>query len=104
MYNGVIIASDSTIYIATFIMGILIFFITGMISGIKEQEKGWLAGGSTALLIIIMAMLLKLITHQLSGWSEIIKISCYFFASIVGGMLGVNLAFLKPRPFRKKRK
>lgn len=104
LYNGAIDASESALNIATFIMGILIFFLTGLISGVKEQEKGWLAGGTTASLIIVIVIIIKLITHQFHGWFEIVKILTYLFASIVGGMLGVNLTFLKPRKNRKKHK
>ena len=80
-----------------FILGMLIFFILGIISGNKEKKNGWLSGLSSSLLIILLSIIIGLFTKTNITIFLIGKYVCYMFCSIIGGILGVNLSFKKKR-------
>lgn len=75
----------------TFIIGIIILLLTGFFSGMIEQKKGWFAGLSTALLIMIIVFIIQLTKGTSFGLEHLIKYLAYFASSILGGIIGVNI-------------
>ena len=79
------------------IVGLLLFFTLGVISGNKEKKHGWLSGLSSSLIIIFLSLIIGLFTKTNVDIFLIGKYVCYLLCSITGGILGVNLSFNKKR-------
>ena len=75
----------------TFIMGLILFFILGLISGKKEKKNGWLSGILSSLIIIAFNFILILFTKTNITLSLLVKYLCYILTAMTGGMIGVNL-------------
>lgn len=81
----------------TFIMGILSFFLLGLVSANIAQKNGLLEGLVSALFIILITLLVNLFIKVDFNFRTFIKTVTYLVASSLGGVLGVNF-----RPFVKK--
>ncbi len=81
----------------TFIMGILSFFLLGLVSENIAQKNGLLEGLVSALFIILITLLVNLFIKVDFNFRTFIKTVTYLVASSLGGVLGVNF-----RPFVKK--
>lgn len=90
LYKELISSTASSLRITSFIIGIILFFILGGISGIFETSKGWLGGITSGIILVIIISIFKLCSHSLNDWSLIIKYVCYVGSSMIGGMIGIN--------------
>ena len=80
-----------------FLLGILLFFILGIICGHREKKNGWFSGLSSALIILSLFLIIGLFTKNSINLFLIGKYTCFLFSSMTGGILGVNLSFKKKR-------
>lgn len=90
LYFGVISSNDNTIKPVSFIMGLILFLILGLISGFKEKKNGWLVGFSSSLFLILIVIFINIITKNLTVMS-LIKYLAYVIASMLGGIISVNI-------------
>ncbi|MFD0047889.1 TIGR04086 family membrane protein [Actinomycetes bacterium NPDC127524] len=68
-------------------------FIGGFISGGRGKKQGWMLGGGTGLLYLIIIMLFKYLGHDsLFSLKEWIYQGCFILTAMMGGVLGVNLS------------
>lgn len=90
VYNKIIILNNTALLISSFIMGILMFFILGIISGRIENKNGWWAGLSSCLICFLIIFICKLFTDSVQFF-DLVKYLCYLLASVLGGIIGVNI-------------
>ncbi|TLS39421.1 TIGR04086 family membrane protein [Pseudalkalibacillus caeni] len=71
---------------------VLAFFMGGFISGGKKGEKGWMVGGGTALLYILLVFLIQFLGYRMTfNAQQIMYHGGYLLSAILGGIIGVNL-------------
>lgn len=103
LYFKKIPSSIEQIEISSFIMGLLFFLILGFCSGIICKEKHLLKGFISALFLIIIFVLLKLISHYQLSLREIIKYLAYLVITGMGSLLSSKITY-KPLNRGKHRK
>ncbi|MFR7880698.1 MAG: TIGR04086 family membrane protein [Christensenellales bacterium] len=91
MYKEKIDISTAGIYRTSFIIGAIIFFIYGLLTGITEKKKGFLSSFISTFIIIAIIIIVKLLSKQSFQPTNLIKYGVYLLTSVVGGILGVNL-------------
>ncbi|MFA9557187.1 TIGR04086 family membrane protein [Evansella sp. AB-rgal1] len=70
----------------------LAVFIGGFISGGRSGQKGWIAGGTTAILYSLVIFLVQFLGYNQGFDGEQLLIHTgYVLIAIVGGILGVNV-------------
>lgn len=89
IYNKVISPSQLSIKITTYIIGLFIFMLLGIIFSRFYQDKGWLRGLIVSSFIIIIILIFKFINHKVD-YLQIIKLISYIFISCFGGIIGIN--------------
>lgn len=90
LYFGVISSNDNTVKTVSFVMGLLLFLILGLISGLKEKKSGWLAGFTSSLFLVLIVIFINIISKNLTVMS-LIKYLAYVISSMLGGIIGVNI-------------
>ncbi len=103
IYKEKIDVSTAAIYRTTFIMGAIIFFIFGLITGIIEKKRGFLSSFISSIAIVVIIILIKLISKEQFQATYFIKYGVYVLTSVLGGILGVNL-FAKNKKNSKSHK
>lgn len=74
-------------------LSFIALFFGGFISGKKGRQKGWILGAGTGLLFTLVVFLVQYLGYQLKFDSEQYLYHLgYIIISLVGGILGVNLA------------
>lgn len=91
IYKEKIDISTAGIYRTSFIIGAIIFFIYGLLTGITEKKKGFLSSFISTFIIIAIIIIVKLLSKQSFQPTNLIKYGVYLLTSVVGGILGVNL-------------
>lgn len=91
IYFGKVKSSETSINIATFIIGIISFMILGLLSGMVAKKNGLIEGMLAALIILLIALLTNLIFKVPFVGKNFIKMATYVISSSVGGIIGVNL-------------
>ncbi|NLD26271.1 MAG: TIGR04086 family membrane protein [Acholeplasmataceae bacterium] len=81
------ISSFNTI---TFIAGLVLFFILGILAGNSAQKNGLLEGLIAALFIILVTLIINFFVRVPFITKSFVKIAGYLTASSLGGILGVN--------------
>lgn len=90
LYFGVISSNDNTVKTVSFVMGLILFLILGLISGLKEKKSGWLAGFTSSLFLVLIVIFVNIISKNLTVMS-LIKYLAYVISSMLGGIIGVNI-------------
>lgn len=81
------ISSFNTI---TFIAGLVLFFILGILAGNTAQKNGLLEGLVAALFIILVTLIINFFVRVPFITRSFVKIAGYLIASSLGGIVGVN--------------
>jgi len=89
--NDVIMLSNKSFKNISFILGLLVFLILGIVSGITAKKNGLVEGLFSSLIIISISMLLNLILKIEIEPLYFIKIISYLICSMAGGIIGVNI-------------
>ena len=76
--------------IATFLIGLGLFLVLGFFSGNTEQKKGWIAGLSSALIVVVIVAIIQLFAKDPFTWNRLIKYLAFLASGAFGGILGVN--------------
>lgn len=90
IYFKILNLGNESLRTVTYITGLLVFLIYGLISGIIEKKKGWIAGLSSSILMLLIIFIFNLIFKNTSDFNYFIKIITYLLCGIIGGILGVN--------------
>ncbi|GEN85489.1 TIGR04086 family membrane protein [Oceanobacillus sp. FSL W8-0428] len=84
---------EATLSLVTFIIGLLILFVCGVITGLKGKAKGWLLGVLIGLGFTGFVFLVQFLGYQ-QGFSltQAMYHGFYLIAAILGGIIGVNFS------------
>jgi len=74
----------------TFIMGVISFFILGLLAGNTAQKNGLLEGLIAALIIILITLIINFFIQVPFVARSFVKSVSYITAASLGGILGVN--------------
>ncbi|MBQ8292847.1 MAG: TIGR04086 family membrane protein [Bacilli bacterium] len=91
IYFKVLTFDYQTIRIVSYISGLLLFFIYGVISARVEKNKGLLAGFTSALLLEIIVIIILLFCQNYFSLLLAAKLISYLFSSMIGGIIGINI-------------
>ena len=91
IYYNKLSSSTSSFNTYTFIMGIILFMILGLVSGIKAKKNGLVEGLTAALIIILLSLVTNLIIKIPFQSRNLVKIATYLTSSGAGGIIGVNI-------------
>lgn len=75
----------------TFIIGIILFFVLGLMNGIVAKKNGLIEGLFSALIILSIVLLINLIIKIDIKPIFFLKIGSYLLSSMAGGIIGVNI-------------
>lgn len=99
IYYGKVNSDIKQFNIWTFIIGIISFFILGLISANIAQKNGLLEGLVSALIIVLIALIINLFVQVQFNFRTFIKCVTYLVSSSLGGVIGVNF-----KPFIREKK
>lgn len=91
IYFQILKVDTSSLRTITYITGLVLFLIYGIISGLIEKKNGWLSGATSGLIIIILFFILNLFSDNKLDFSYFIKLLTYLINSMIGGIIGINL-------------
>lgn len=74
----------------TFILGVAVFLILGILAGNTAQKNGLLEGLIAAAFIITIALIINFFIHVPFVARSFVKTASYLTASALGGIIGVN--------------
>ncbi|WP_080874254.1 TIGR04086 family membrane protein [Oceanobacillus timonensis] len=84
---------ETTLSWTTFIIGLVILFTCGFITGLKGKAKGWLLGVLIGIGFTGFVFLVQFLGYQ-QGFtlSQAMYHGFYLIAAILGGIIGVNFS------------
>lgn len=91
LYNGKISNQSKAIHTATLVIGIVTFFLYGLLTGIIEKQNGFLSCLISTLILLLIIVAIKLLSKRVILLGDWIKYAIYLGTSILGGIIGVNL-------------
>src|SRR5699024_12211 len=77
--------THKNIFLVSFLIGLVILFISGMITGIKGKENGWLLGGLVGLIFILMIFFIQYVDLE---DQILLKQSIYLITYMIRAMIG----------------
>lgn len=84
--------NETTLTWLTLAIGFIVFFIGGLIAGIKGKQKGWIIGIITGLSFTLFIFLIQYFGFQTTfSLEQSLQHSGFIAAAILGGMIGVNM-------------
>ena len=76
----------------SFATGFLCLFSGGLVAGLKGKQKGWLIGLTTGITFLFFVFLFQYLgLKQSISLDQLLYFSSCLFASILGGIIGVNM-------------
>lgn len=76
----------------TLTIGLIAFFIGGIIAGVKGKQKGWIIGAVTGLGVTLFIFLIQYLRFQQPfSVEQSLQHSGFIAAALLGGMIGVNM-------------
>ena len=91
LYNNIIPNNNSNIKLYSFIIGIILFMILGIISSTRANKKGWLVGLLNGMIVIIISIITKSLQNIHIDILYLAKLFIYLMSAILGGMIGINI-------------
>lgn len=86
------LVTHDNIFFISFILGLIILFISGVIAGIKGKENGWLLGGLVGIVFLAMTMFIQYVgLEEQITLKQTLFLICYVLSAIIGSVLGVNI-------------
>lgn len=90
IYTNKISSDRKTFNTHSFIMGVILFLILGILSGNMAQKNGLLEGLIAALVIILISLIINFFTDVPFINKSFIKTITYLTSASAGGIIGVN--------------
>jgi len=91
LHKGIFSTANNSFKTITFVFGIIMFFILGLLSGIVAKKNGLIEGLFSSLIILAIVLLLNLIIKIEIKPMFFIKLGSFILSSMAGGIIGVNL-------------
>ena len=89
-YNNTITLTTKLNRIMSVILGSLFFLLTSLMYTKTKLKNGFLHGLLLGTIIISIIIIIKLFTKTMIPANYFIKYAVYIFASIIGGIIGIN--------------
>lgn len=84
--------SSTTSFYASFVVGLLILFVSGFIGGAKGKAKGWVLGFAIGIGCVGITLFVQYVgLNTIFSIQQIVYHVIYVVAAIIGGIAGVNL-------------
>lgn len=88
--------SEATLGFVTLAIGLITLFVSGIVSGLKAKQKGWLIGLIIGLSFTLFTFIVQYLSVDSSfSIEQIVYHSTYTLAAIIGSIFGVNLSVNK---------
>lgn len=85
--------TKENIFTVSLVIGLIVLFISGLVSGLKGKENGLLLGSVVGLGCIGMTFFIQYVGLNVPfTWTQTIYQITYILAAITGSVLGVNLS------------
>jgi putative membrane protein (TIGR04086 family) len=85
--------TETSLSTVLLITSFIIMFIGGFLSGVKGKENGWLIGGATGTVFILLLFLIKFLGFGSSfSGSQLMFHTGFIGTCILGSIIGVNIA------------
>lgn len=83
--------NESTFHYLTLVIGLLSYFIGGIVTGLKSKGNGWLIGLIVGTAFSVLAFLIQFTGYE-QGFSaqQMLYHSTYILLAVIGSILGVN--------------
>lgn len=92
LHKNILPNDDKSIYIYSFIIGGIGFFLLGFIKGLIIKNNGLLEGLLSGAFLIFLILLINLLINRSFTYFNLIKIIIYILLSAIGGIIGVNIS------------
>ncbi|RUQ27855.1 TIGR04086 family membrane protein [Peribacillus cavernae] len=84
--------NESSLTYVIMAVSFISLFIGGFISGGKGKKQGWMLGGGTGILYMLIVLLFQYLGHDsLFSLKQWIQQGCFVVTAMMGGILGVNM-------------
>lgn len=90
VYYGKLSSETKSFNNATFIIGVISFFILGFLAGNVAQKNGLLEGLVAALIILVIVLISNFFISVPFVFKSIVKSLAYMTSASLGGVIGVN--------------
>lgn len=85
--------NESSLTYIIMAVSFITLFIGGFVSGGKGKKQGWMLGGGTGLVYMVIIFLFQYLGNDsLFSLREWIYQGCFVITAMMGGILGVNLS------------
>ena len=91
LYKNKASNNEKTLYIYSYIIGGVLFFILGLLKGLIIKNNGLLEGLLSGLFVMFIILLTNFIINKSFTYFNLIKIVAYLVLATIGGIIGVNL-------------
>lgn len=91
LYKNKASNNEKTLYIYSYIIGGVLFFILGLLKGLVIKNNGLLEGLLSGVFVMFIILLTNFIINKSFTYFNLIKIVAYLVLATVGGIIGVNL-------------
>lgn len=91
LYKNKASNNEKTLYIYSYIIGGVLFFILGLLKGLVIKNNGLLEGLLSGVFVMFIILLINFIINKSFTYFNLIKIVAYLVLATVGGIIGVNL-------------
>ena len=91
LYKNKASNNEKTLYIYSYVIGGLLFFILGLLKGLVIKNNGLLEGLLSGVFVMFIILLTNFIINKSFTYFNLIKIVAYLVLSTIGGIIGVNL-------------
>ena len=91
LYKGIINTNSDAIYRTSFIIGAVIFFIYGILSGLLENKKVLLSTLVSTFIILIVIVIIKNLTNDIFYNTNYIKYTIYLIMSLLGSLISISI-------------
>ena len=91
LYKNKASNNEKTLYIYSYIIGGVLFFILGLLKGLVIKNNGLLEGLLSGVFVMFIILLTNFIINKSFTYFNLIKIVAYLVLATVGGLIGVNL-------------
>lgn len=91
LYKNKASNNEKTLYIYSYIIGGVLFFILGLLKGLIIKNNGLLEGLLSGVFVMFIILLTNFIINKSFSYFNLIKIVAYLVLATVGGIIGVNL-------------
>ncbi len=91
LYKNKASNNEKTLYIYSYIIGGVLFFILGLLKGLIIKNNGLLEGLLSGVFVMFIILLTNFIINKSFTYFNLIKIVAYLVLATVGGIIGVNL-------------